>query len=217
MKNPLIRRLPRELKSEFGKYAVIFLLLTGTIGLVSGFLVADGSMIRAYNESFEKYNIEDGHFETKKKLNKAQIKAIQGYDITLYDNWYLEKELTNDSTMRIYAIRDQVNRACVMKGRLPEKENEIAIDRMYADNNELSVGDTIGTGKHKWKITGLVALSDYSALFSDNSDAMFDSIKFGVGVVTEEEFNEFGNKGLNYCYAWKYHQAPGSEKEEKDV
>lgn len=49
MKNPLRKRLPRELKTEFGKYLVIFLLLVATIGLVSGFLVADGSMIIAYN------------------------------------------------------------------------------------------------------------------------------------------------------------------------
>lgn len=43
MRNPLNKRLPRELKSEFGKYLVIFLLLAGSISFVSGFLVADGS------------------------------------------------------------------------------------------------------------------------------------------------------------------------------
>ena len=64
MKNPLRKRLIRELKSEVGKYFVIFLLLMTTIGFVSGFLVADGSMITAYNESFTKYNIENGHFKT---------------------------------------------------------------------------------------------------------------------------------------------------------
>ena len=53
--NPLHRRYLRELRGEFGKYAVIFVLLVFTIGLISGFLVADGSMITAYNESFEKY------------------------------------------------------------------------------------------------------------------------------------------------------------------
>ena len=37
MKNPLRKRLLRELKSEIGKYLVIFLLLIGTIGFVSGF------------------------------------------------------------------------------------------------------------------------------------------------------------------------------------
>ena len=44
MKNPLRKRLPRELKGELGKYLVVFILMVLTIGMVSGFLVADGSM-----------------------------------------------------------------------------------------------------------------------------------------------------------------------------
>ncbi len=54
MKSPLRKRLPRELKSEFGKYLVAFIMMAITIGLVSGFLVADGSMLRAYDDSFQK-------------------------------------------------------------------------------------------------------------------------------------------------------------------
>ena len=48
MKNPLTKRLPRELKSEFVKYLVIFLLLIISIGFVSGFLVADGSIMKDF-------------------------------------------------------------------------------------------------------------------------------------------------------------------------
>ena len=44
MKNPLRKRFLRELKQDFGKYAVIFLFITLTIGFISGFLVADNSM-----------------------------------------------------------------------------------------------------------------------------------------------------------------------------
>ena len=40
MKNPLMKRLPRELIGDIGKYLVIFLFMTATIGFVSGFLVA---------------------------------------------------------------------------------------------------------------------------------------------------------------------------------
>lgn len=65
-----------------------------------------------------------------------------------------------------------------MKGELPAQADEIAIDRMYADNNSLEIGDTIESadGKYSWKITGYVALPDYSCLFSDNSDTMFDAV-----------------------------------------
>ena len=37
----------------------------------------------------------------------------------------------------------QVDKVCLMKGELPAGTGEIAIDRMYADNNNLSVGDTL--------------------------------------------------------------------------
>ena len=56
MKNPLRKRLPRELKGELGKYLVVFILMVASIGFVSGFLVADNSMLIAYNEGFEKYS-----------------------------------------------------------------------------------------------------------------------------------------------------------------
>ncbi|MDD6573000.1 MAG: ABC transporter permease [Thermoflexaceae bacterium] len=217
MKNPLNKRLLRELKSEFGKYAVIFLLLTGTIGFVSGFLVADGSMIIAYDESFEKYHIEDGNFCTQKELNRAGRKMTEELGITLYDNYYVEEELTNGSTMRIFKNRGEVNLACLMEGEFPDAKGEIAIDRMYAENNHLSVGDTLTNGTDSWTITGLVALPDYSCLFSDNNDSMFDAVKFGVSVVNEEEFESMGKNKITYSYSWKYHQPPKDEYEENDM
>lgn len=217
MKNPLRKRLLRELKSDAGKYLVIFLLLIGTIGFVSGFLVADGSMIKAYNESFEKYNIEDGNFRLADKANKAKKKTIQSFGVTLYDNFYVEEKLTNDSTLRIFKDREEVNKVCLMEGAMPSNIGEIAIDRMYADNNEIHVGDILSSAERSWTVTGLVALSDYSCLFSNNNDAMFDSVKFGVSVVTEEEFGSFDDNELNYSYSWIYHQKPENDSEEKQM
>ncbi len=217
MKSPLRKRLPRELKSEIGKYLVVFILMVATIGFVSGFLVADGSMLTAYNESFGKYKIEDGNFRTAEQIYKTQRKEIEDLGVKLYDNFYLEEPLDNGSTMRIFKNREEINKVCLMEGSLPEKTGEIAIDRMYADNNGLSVGDTLTSGKRTWKVTGLVALSDYSALFQNNNDSMFDSVKFGVSVVTEEEFDSLDQSKLQYNYSWIYDQKPETEKEEKEV
>lgn len=242
MKNPLRKRLLRELKSEFGKYAVIFLLLAGTISFVSGFLVADGSMLKAYNDGFTKYNIEDGNFQTKKKMNKAQERLVQEFGITVYDNFYTERSLSNDTTLRVFENRSEVNTVCLMEGKMPESEDEIAIDRMYADNNNLKVGDTISeksgkmeiaddadsennaenstdetTGGRSWKIVGLVALPDYSCLFSDNNDTMFDAVKFGVAIIPEGGLDAFLTDDLVYDYSWKYDTKPADDTEEKDM
>ena len=217
MKSPLRKRLPRELKSEIGKYLVVFILMVATIGFVSGFLVADGSMITAYNEGFEKYNIEDGNFRTAEQIYKTQREEIEELGVKLYDNFYLEEPLDNGSTMRIFKNREEINKICLMDGELPARTGEMAIDRMYADNNGLSVGDTLQSVKKTWKITGLVALSDYSCLFQNNNDSMFDSVKFGVSVVTEEEVDSLNQDKLQYNYSWIYDQKPENEKEEKEV
>ena len=142
-KNPLNNRFLRDLRDDLGKYVVIALLMIFTIGFVSGFLVADGSMVKAYNESFTKYNVEDGNFRLQKKMNKAQWKSVEGLGLYLYELFYREFELDNGSTLRVFQNRDQVDLVCLMEGEFPQKPGEIAIDRMYADNNGLKVGDTI--------------------------------------------------------------------------
>lgn len=53
MRNPLNKRLPRELKHDFGKYLVIFLFMVMMISLVSGFLVADNSVKHSYDEGLK--------------------------------------------------------------------------------------------------------------------------------------------------------------------
>lgn len=215
-RNPLRRRYLRELRGELGKYLVIFLLLVATIGFVSGFLVADGSMIIAYNEGFTKYNIEDGNFRTADPLNKAQKKRIGQMGVQLYDLFYSEQAMTNGSTVRIFADRSEVDLVCLMEGAMPAADGEIAIDRMYADNNGLTVGDTLQSDTKSWTITGLVALSDYSCLFSNNSDTMFDAIKFSVAIVTPEAFAAFSDEEVTSQYAWKYNTPPADEAEERD-
>ena len=217
MKNPLNKRLLRELRSEAGKYAVIAILLIATIGFVSGFLVADYSMIAAYKEGFEKYHIEDGHFRVENALNRAQVKTLTDAGVTLYDLHYREAALENGSTLRIYPDRTQVNTICLMQGALPDAIEEIAIDRMYADNNNLTIGDTLtAESGESWTVTGLVALPDYSCLFSDNSDAMFDAVKFGVAVMTPEGYAALKETQI-WNYAWTYDTPPDDEAAEKDA
>lgn len=220
MRSPLLKRLPRELKSELGKYIAIFLFMTLTIGFISGFLVAGSSMKKTYDDSFEKYNIENGHFVLKNDLSDSDKKEIEKNYIKIYKNFY--KELQSDkklsgsenATLRLFKNRKDINKICIMDGELPKKNNEIALDRMFADNNKIKIGDTVGFSKEKYKVTGLVALSDYSALFSNNTDLMFDAVLFGVAIVTDNQFDAI-DKNTFYDYAWKYNNEPANEKNEK--
>lgn len=225
MRNPLNKRFLRELKGELAKYIVIFVFMTAVIGLISGFLIADGSMYDTYNKSFEKYNIEDGNFELYSKADESVIDKLEKENVTIYENFYKEENVVrhnnikNDedsqSTLRFYVNREEVDKVDLMEGSLPEDINEIAIDRMYAENNDIKVQDTLTVGSRILKVTGLVALSDYSSLFSDNSDTMFDSLKFGVGVVSQKCFDAYDDTHIHYVYSWIYDNKPEDDKEAK--
>ena len=224
MKNPLWKRLPRELKSDFGKYIVIFLFMTLTIGFVSGFLVADDSMLAAYDESFEKYNIEHGNFTLSSRIEDSTISKIEEKGkVHICENFYRDEAVDVDldgeteGTMRIYQERTDMDLVCLMDGEMPEAKDEIAIDRMYADNNSLKVGDKLQIEGKELAVTGLVALSDYSCLFSNNSDMMFDAAKFGVAIMTEEGAEQFGTTHLEYRYSWQYEKEPVDDIQEKEM
>lgn len=147
-------------------------------------------------------------------------RAIVKNPVIIYENFFRnEKEDNNndgknDGTVRVFAKTDNINLACVLDGRLPENGNEIAVDRMHADNVDMKVGDTIRVGGEKFEVVGLIAYVNYSTLHEKTTDLMFDAIKFDVAMVTDEGFDRLG-ESIHYAYAWKYKDAPADEKEEK--
>ncbi|MBQ8825011.1 MAG: ABC transporter permease [Ruminococcus sp.] len=220
MKNPLNKRIFREIRGDIGKYVVIFLFMTALIGIVSGFLIADESLKTAYDQSFEKYNVEDGNFELAEEADSNFINDIENNAIKLYNNFYIEEDTDDfESTLRIFIDRKNVNRVCVLDGNTPKSENEIALDRLYAKNNNLSIGNKFNIAGKTLEVVGIVALPDYSALFQNNTDFMFDSIKFGVAIMTDKGFSTIGENNIHYNYSWKYNNPPEDFKsaEAKDM
>lgn len=245
LKNPLIKRIPRELTDDWSKYLVVSLFLILTIGFVSGMYVANGSMMKAADEGVDKYKLEDGHFELKSKADgellasiesgeKADVKKyyldkakdelddpdFNAVPVRIYENFYRNEEEDNDNdgisdgTVRIYTKTDEINLACLMEGRFPETEDEIAIDRMHADNAGIEVGSTIMISGNPYSVVGLIAYVNYSTLHEKNTDLIFDALKFDVAMVTEEGFNRL-EKTIHYNYAWQYTEDVSDEKEEK--
>ena len=233
VKNPLAKRIPRELLIDWRKYLVVSLFLILTIGFVSGMYVANESMMHAAEESVSKYNLEDGHFELRDRADKELLTAMLSKEkadsldleyvpIKLYENFYRNEEEDSDNdgisdgTIRVYAKTEEINRACLMEGDFPKTEDEIAIDRMHADNAGIKVGDTIAVSGQSYTVVGLIAYVNYSTLHEKSTDLIFDALKFDVAMVTQEGFDRL-NKTVHYTYAWKYGKEPKDEKEEKSL
>ena len=355
-KNPLTKRIPRELIGDWRKYLVVCLFLVLTIGFVSGMYVANESMLSAANSGVEKYKLEDGHFALEERASPELLEAIasgekadvkgyylktakaelddafegefnakfteefdaefskrfeesfeeqvkesllsQGLDeasaiamlpsaiaqaresgtyqdasdaaysdafssaydeaykkaydeawnqilaeldekyadaeekyklndadfqpvpVSIFENFYRNEEEDHDhdgvtdGSVRVYLKTDDVNLACLMDGRFPECDDEIAIDRMHADNVGLKVGDTISVGNREWKVVGLLAYVNYATLHEKSTDVMFDALKFNVAMTTKEGFDSLQTP-IHYAYAWQYENSPEDETEEK--
>lgn len=222
MKNPLNRRLPRELKAELPKYLIIFLFFVMTISAVSGFLISDHSLQKATDEGFEKFKIEHGNFEYARRPSAEELTAVESEGgIKVYENFYKEELVQSfdcqDCTFRVFGERKDIDLVDVWEGKLPGTDSELGIDRLFAKNHDLSVGDKIKFADKEFTISGIVALSDYSCLFQNPSDMMFDNDKFGVGVLTDAGFASVREDHIHYSYSWFYNDKPSGETAEKDA
>ena len=227
--NPMRKRLFREIKKDWKKYIVLFLLMVFMIALTSGVDVANDSMMAAIDESYEKYTIENGHFELRNKASEALLNEIESEGITVYEQFYKDlsesKTSPNDTkaassgesevTVRIFKIRTDVNRACLMKGEMPAAANEIAIDKNHADTKGIKVGDTLYIGESAFTVSGLISSSDYTTLFKNNSDFMFNAVDFDIAVMTPEGWEALPSSTF-YQYAFMYNEAPANTSEQKE-
>lgn len=102
----------------------------------------------------------------------------------------------------------------MLQGSFPQKADEIAIDRMHADNVGIKVGDTVTVSGETYKVVGLLAYVNYSTLHEKTTDLMFDALKFDVAMVTQGGFDRL-HKSIHYTYAWKYETEPADEAGEK--
>lgn len=210
MRNPLNRRLPRELAKDATKYAAIFILMVLLISICSGMRVSNETLKQAYYDSYEKYTLEDGHLTLDKPL-PDELRSVfeEKGALKLYDNFYFdETSAETGAVIRVYSQDDAVNTPCLLSGEIPSGKNEIAIDRVFAKNNDISVGDSMTINGRKLSITGFIALPDYSTLFQSNTDSMFDSVHFSVAVMTPAGFSAMAGKNLEYNYAWLYNTEP---------
>lgn len=226
MFSPLMRRLPRQLARECGKYLGIFLLLVISITLVSGYLVAASSIEAMIDEMPERYRIEDARLATAFEADQDALdEAADAADATIVPLFSLDEDIAWDgdkgvasATARLYENRGDVDEAVYVQGDAPTSNEEIALDRVFCTNHGLGVGDTVRLGDRPLRISGIMTLSDYSALFVENSDFVFDALTFTAAQITPGLFDELVEEGgaVTYTYAATFQNRDLSQAKRTD-
>ena len=228
---PLARRLPRELRHNLGKYVGIFLLMCASIALTSGFLLAAHSISVIIDGMRDEYSIEDGRFTTSFEATEAQLDAaraaadgVGGVDV--YENYSVDARFRKaegddgtSRTLRTYAHRTEVDLAAYCEGRVPEADDEVAVDRVFATNNGLSVGDEVTLTGRTYTVVGIMTQPDSQALFADNSDFTVNTITYGVAEVSQAGLRALEDAGgaTAYTYSFSFRDRSLSVAERTDA
>lgn len=231
MVNPLLKRLPRELRNNLGKYLGIFLLMAGSIALVSGFLLAANSISVIISAMRDDYNIEDARFtcdfeatdealdaarEAAEGVGGADVEPLYGIDATLDEE--MGHAPQKDATVRTYRHRTTFDVAAYAEGRAPEAADEVALDRVFASHRGIEVGGTVTLSGHALKVVGIMTLPDQQALFENNSDFTLNTITFGVAELSDAGFDALAQDVEPiYTYAILFHDRGLSVAERTDA
>ena len=223
MRCPLNKRHARELRHNLGRYIGIFLLMAASIAMVSGYLAAASSIEYLFNEIPQKYQTENGHFVTNDKIGRSSVDSLADIGVTVRECFSRDISVDIDgkeTNVRVFANRDGFNLPAVHAGRLPEADDEIALDDTFLSKHSLKLGDTVRLEGKEFTLVGDVMLSDYTALFEKNDDFVMNTLTFTVALVTQDAWNNLKGDSTSYTYAYfidGYDDMTAAERVDKQV
>lgn len=202
MRNPLHKTLKKEFLRNRSRYISLSLVLILMIGVVTGFLSVAYSAKELLIKDRISSKVEDGQLALRDRMDVKTKTKLEALGLKVYEQFYTEQSVSRDTMVRVYRKRFDINRATLHEGRMPNKQTEIALDRLFALKNGYNIRDTIRMSGKSMTITGLISVPDYTSLIQKNSDMMMDPIHFGIAIVTDTGFQTLSNDRMVYSYSY---------------
>ncbi|MBR6218887.1 MAG: ABC transporter permease [Eubacterium sp.] len=206
MKNVLRKRLPRFLVRNIGIYAALACFIILAVCFSSSYIVGNNSAKKTYNDMVEDYYQEDGNFTLGEYASVNELGALLGDDVKISEQLYADLPVGNGSELRVFKNREEINKPVVKEGALPETDDQIALDILYAKAQKLEIGDEISVNDKTLTVCGLICLPDYVVSLKDTGDMLADRDVFGVAVISDGLFEGIDESNLTYNYVYRYNR-----------
>ena len=127
----------REIKETLGRFLAILAIVALGVGFFAGLKVTGPAMLAAMERYFIDTQFYDYRlistlgFEDQDVEALAQMEGVKAAEGAVYYDIIAENEEGISSTLRVHSITEEVNKTVLVAGRLPEKEDEIALDSMW--------------------------------------------------------------------------------------
>lgn len=212
MQKVLRKRIWRDFKSNLPRYLALSLLIILAMYLVVSLVGAAETIIRGSENADSRQCVEDGDFSLFVPMKDEEMEDLEADGVTIEPQFYMDYEIDEDHTLRIFANRDEINKINLVKGTLAKKENELVVERQFAEKNSISVGDVLTFGGREFTITGIGTTPDYDNVLKSLGDTGCDCLHFGTGFVAADVYDtlraeEKSIKSEEYYYAYRLNGA----------
>ena len=211
MNKILNKRILRDLKSNIWRYLALFLLIAVGMYIVIAIVGAANTIITGTELKAEENKVEDGQFSVFIPLTEAQEKELCDAGIALERMFSVDLTQEDDSTIRVFANRKEINLVHVDEGDIASAKDEVVVEKRYAEEHFLAVGDTFKIAGKTYTVSGVGCVPEYDMPIAKLSDMAVESTLFGLVFVTDEAYEEIvasEEAGIEeYCYAYRLNDA----------
>lgn len=207
MKKVLRKRLPRDFKSNLGRYIALILLIVLGIYLVVG-IVGSAEVILHGTEKYRSISkTEDGQFSVFLPLSDDELKKLTDDGTLIEDMFYIDISLNESQTLRLFKNRKNIDLIQLKEGRMASSDDEAVMERRFAEVNDYSLGDIVEIDGVKLTIVGIGSVPDYDQTLQNFSDTAVQSEHFGLLFVTDSRYEYIRDNSSQvaeeYLYAYK--------------
>ena len=220
MQKVLGKRILRDLKANCVRYLALGAMIILCMYIIISLIGTAETIIMGSDKAAERNCLEDGQFTVFVPLTKAEQETLTSQGITLEEQFYLDYTIEDESTIRVFKNREQINLVEVVEGRIAQADLEVVLERRYVEEHDLQIGHEIAIGDKTFEIVGIGCTPDYDAPLKNLSDSSVNSIQFGTAFVTEEMYEILLEEGKSvqaeeYLYAFRLNDVM-TQKELKD-
>lgn len=222
MQKVLQKRVLRDLKSNWLRYLALSVLIIFSMYIVVSLVGAAEIITKGSVLMDEENQVQDGQFSVFVPLTKAEKDTLIHQGITLEEEFYLDFLLEDESTLRLFRNREQVDLIALDYGEPAQTDDEVVLEKRYCEEHDIQVGDSVTFGDRTFQVAGIGTTPDYNSMLKSISDTGVDSVNFGLAFVTEDVYqdmlaSEQSVKSEEYYYAYRLNGRLTDDELEKQL
>ena len=207
MQKVLRKRILRDFKTNIARYLALGFLIILSMYLVISMLGAAETIIRGSLKADADAHAEDGEFSLFVPMKESEEEDLRARGITLEKMFFLDYTVEESKTLRLFENREKINQITLKEGSLAVSEDEVVLERRYAEINGIQIGDKIEIGGHVFRVVGIGTVPDYDCTLKTLGDTGCDSQNFGLAFVTADTYQAMRKEGKSakseeYYYAY---------------